>query len=576
MIKIMVVPETTYELQEQTAKRPPANTSGESQHPRNTVNRRTWDGKSFLVAIATLGALLAIYLLRLDTVVGQFKDDGWYVVLARALASGQGYNMINLPQHAGLYFYPPLFPLLLSLLYRLSPEFPRNVFLLKSASIVSMLALAVFVFQFFNRRDRLPRSLAYLVAFTTAAAPCLVMLATSTVMSECLFTALSFATLLRVDSCSEEKQGYPFLGNVIVTALLASACYLTRTIGIALVAAIVVHFLARRMFKSVCVFVLATAVCVAPWMLYKHFRSSNNSRSPVAETYSSQFWDRQAGSGTKITARDLPARVWQMSTVIVGDDVGGLIMPSLYRSPSESGEEILGMTAVIPYIARNAIGMYGVTMGLAVAGQVISACFSLLVLIGCFRAVRKGLECAELFFVFSLIMIVVWPWNPIRFLVPLVPFFLYFLVLGIGSVYERIVKKAARLSMPDPWTASRIALVCILAFFIYDNAMYIVARHKNPKSYEHPHWLRDFNAFQEAANWVHEHTPANEVITGDNLPTTYLYTQRKTSMCIAEKCPQEGIRYYISTEGIDLSIPSKVVFPTESFGIKVLDISRHD
>src|SRR5438552_909699 len=66
--------------------------------------------RDLAIAAGTAGFLLAIYLLRLDPVVGQFEDDAWYLILAKSLATGHGYNLINLPQHSGLYFYPPLFP----------------------------------------------------------------------------------------------------------------------------------------------------------------------------------------------------------------------------------------------------------------------------------------------------------------------------------------------------------------------------------------------------------------------------------------------------------------------------------
>lgn len=551
------------------------NSSGQPQNAGNRESQRAWDGKSLTIAVATAGVLLAIYLLRLDKVVGLFKDDGWYVVLAKSLASGHGYNMINLPQHSGLYFYPPLFPLLLSLLYRLSPEFPANVWLLKSLSIASMMAAGFLVFQLFNRHDRLPRFLAYLVAFATVAAPPFVFLATSSVMSECFFSALCFATLLALERWQLEQQEAPDWRKVIIVAVLTSACYLTRTIGIALVATVVVTFFARRRFKALCLFAVTIAFCVAPWNLYKHFFALRSSGpSVVAETYSAQFWDRRASSKAKITVRDLPGRVWQLSTVIAGDDVGGTLIPSLYRSPCESGKEVIDMTSVIPRISGNAIGESPGSMGLAPAGQIISACFALLLLIGSFRAAKHGLRCSELFCGLSLILIVLWPWNPMRFLVPLLPFFLYFLVLGIGAVHKFIVRNVGSLSISDPWRASRIAIVCILGFFVYDNAMYIVAKHKNPETLQYPKWLRDFNSFQQAASWVRDHTADNEVITSDNLPATYLYTQRKTAMCELDECAQVGVRYYLGTEGLDLSIPTRVAFATASYNIQVLDISN--
>ena len=93
-----------------------------------------------LAGVVSLLATLAVYVLRLDGVVGLFTDDAWYVLLAKALATGQGYSIANSPTPGILPLYPPAFPFLLSLVFRLSPGFPENVWLLKSVSVAAMLA----------------------------------------------------------------------------------------------------------------------------------------------------------------------------------------------------------------------------------------------------------------------------------------------------------------------------------------------------------------------------------------------------------------------------------------------------
>ena len=78
-------------------------------------------------AVAILVVLLIplpIYILRLDHVFGMVVDDAWYVMLARALADGRGYTLVNSPIEGILPGYPPGFPALLSLIFRLYPDFP--------------------------------------------------------------------------------------------------------------------------------------------------------------------------------------------------------------------------------------------------------------------------------------------------------------------------------------------------------------------------------------------------------------------------------------------------------------------
>src|SRR5688572_17183263 len=68
--------------------------------------------------VAALAVTLTIYVLRLDRVVGLIVDDAWYVLLAKAMATGQGYTLINSPTPGISPFYPPGFSALLAIFYR--------------------------------------------------------------------------------------------------------------------------------------------------------------------------------------------------------------------------------------------------------------------------------------------------------------------------------------------------------------------------------------------------------------------------------------------------------------------------
>ena len=76
------------------------------------------------------------------TMVGVFYDDGIYVTAAKALAQGLGYHNIHLPGAPPIVHYPPLYPLWLSLLWRLWPQFPANValFALGDAAFLGLAA----------------------------------------------------------------------------------------------------------------------------------------------------------------------------------------------------------------------------------------------------------------------------------------------------------------------------------------------------------------------------------------------------------------------------------------------------
>ena len=83
--------------------------------------------------------------------VGVFHDDGVYAILAKSLATGQGYRYLHLPGAPAATHYPPGYPIFLSLLWRISPSFPGNVRLLLLAN-AALLAVAALSLERFTRR----------------------------------------------------------------------------------------------------------------------------------------------------------------------------------------------------------------------------------------------------------------------------------------------------------------------------------------------------------------------------------------------------------------------------------------
>src|SRR5207247_10454340 len=80
--------------------------------PRADLNdeRRTpswWRPALFLVGVVALAFGFA----AVNTLpVGVFHDDAMYVILARSLATGQGYRYLNLPGNPAATHFPPGYP----------------------------------------------------------------------------------------------------------------------------------------------------------------------------------------------------------------------------------------------------------------------------------------------------------------------------------------------------------------------------------------------------------------------------------------------------------------------------------
>jgi len=62
-----------------------------------------------------------------EALTGVWEDDGVYLVTAKSLAEGTGYRRIDLPGQPFQTKYPPLYPFLLSCIWRIAPGFPGNI-----------------------------------------------------------------------------------------------------------------------------------------------------------------------------------------------------------------------------------------------------------------------------------------------------------------------------------------------------------------------------------------------------------------------------------------------------------------
>src|SRR5688500_6876135 len=259
-----------------------------------------------VITIGAFAVALVVYVLRLNGVAGMYVDDAWYVMFAEAIASGQGYHLVNAPTPeivAVLPSSPPGFALVLALVTALTPAFPANVVYLKVVSIIAMLGVGIVAAVYY--RDRLmPVPFAIALALVVVLTPAFVWLATSTVMSEPLYTLAQLSAVVLV------ARHRPVLGGVA-----AAAAVLIRSAGLPFLVAATLWYLVRLERRAAVLFLATSVLLILPWALYARANAT-----PLAQrlahggahvfTYSEQFWMQRAGDiqSGQITARDLPAR----------------------------------------------------------------------------------------------------------------------------------------------------------------------------------------------------------------------------------------------------------------------------
>lgn len=198
--------------------------------------------------------------------LGIYHDDGIYFVTAKSLAAGHGYRIESFPGEPWQTKYPPLFPLLLSVVWRLDPSFPHN---LPLAALFCWAMLPLFItaawlwFRWVGFSSKRTVMLCAWLALNPVVAGFSVM-----VMSELLFAALLATVMAMLERASPDPDRARW---VALSGAVASAAYLARSAALPLLVTVPACFALRRQWRCAATFLSTMAPAVAAWELWKVF-----------------------------------------------------------------------------------------------------------------------------------------------------------------------------------------------------------------------------------------------------------------------------------------------------------------
>jgi hypothetical protein len=218
------------------------------------------------IVVAALAFGMAAWLAA-PYAVGVFHDDGVYAILAKSIATGQGYRFLHLPGAPAATHYPPGYPLVLALLWRFAPSFPANVpvFLFANAGFLG--ATAAGTYQLARRVFAWDGRAAVLVAIAATLSLPLMMLS-GIILSEPFFVALLLPALIAAERLARDDAPSATLRASVGVGLLLGALVLVRTHGIALVAGLLCVLALRRRWRTTMLCATGAAALIVPWQLW--------------------------------------------------------------------------------------------------------------------------------------------------------------------------------------------------------------------------------------------------------------------------------------------------------------------
>ncbi len=428
-----------------------------------------------LAAGAIVGAIAVAAITAVP--VGVFWDDGVYLIGAKSIATGAGYRFLHLPGAPPAVHFPPLWPALLAVIWKLSPSFPENVVLLKLVNPLLLAVGAALACWYGVRRLDVPAPVAAATAVIFAAAlP--VMVIAGVLFSEPLFFVALVVALALADR-AVDRGGWR---TAVAAGAAAGAVALGRSAGITVIPALLLALLIANRRREAMIAAGTAVALLAPWQLWVASRV-NELASPLRGSYGPYLdwvmgmYRERGGAFALVMAR--------MNLLAIMRSLGVALFPF---GPRETRPLLVTLVLVVTAIA------------------VIR--------------VRRRATTALLFFLFYFAVVFVWPYTPDRFMWATWPLLGMLVASGAVECWRIGAHHGA-----VPSVRATSAFACAIGVFaIGGHAGYSVRGASR-------HWWdsaarNNADALIPAADWINANTKPDDVVAVDGEPFIYLHTGR--------------------------------------------------
>jgi hypothetical protein len=402
-------------------------------------------------------------------------DDGVLFLSGQSLATGNGYRIPSLPENPAQTKFPPLFPLYLSLIWKLNPHFPDN---LRLATVFcwALLVVCVALAWRLYRSDGFGEKRTWLMVGLLAINPYLILFGCS-MFSEIFFTCCVLAAFLAV------RRGTAAM--TLVAGLAAACAYLSRTAGVALLVSVPLWLLWRREWRRAVIFAAAMLPAVIGWSLWTRAHLPHSADQTLLY-YTDYFGYRTLNFG----ADNLAVILWKnFDQILYG--VGSLVLPKVLD-----------------------------TLPVKILTEVIAVAM----IAGVVRLARRGIALDyALFALVSTGIMLVWHFPPNeRFVLPLYPL----LVAGLVAELEHLggmLKIARRHKDLSQRVAAGLFSAAVVAVF---GAALVLELFVSFVFLKESADLKQakLNDLRSAYSWISANVPPSAAILSYDDPLLYLYT----------------------------------------------------
>ncbi len=411
--------------------------------------------------------------------LGSWHDDAIYWISAHSLATDKGYVIGHIPTQPPQTKYPPLYPAVLSLVWRFGRAFPGNL----TFATALQWCFAPFYFMLawlWLRRCGFDTWAAWALTALIALAPITTLFAVS-LMTELPFTAVLLAIMLLIERREITAQ------RALVAGLLGATAFLIRTNGIVLTVAVPALLIPRRRYRQAAAFAAPMLVAIAGWQAWCAIRSFH-----ASDDINAYYTSYAAFYARTFSWPDLPYRMWANADAII-ESLARLV---LFQSADEPWMRALGWVITVA----------------ATAGVV--------------SLIRRGMRYYPAFAVLLLAELLLWQYPPDqRFVYPLLPLY----VAGLAAKLSEIAALAVR-SWKTKTGANRVAAVPVLlaiaalvigsAWSMAQGTAVVLPDYFHERQ-------RQLTRLQPVWHWIFGNTPVDARFAACDDTLLYLYANRR-------------------------------------------------
>ncbi len=391
-----------------------------------------------------------------------FQEDSCiYLSLAQSMVRGLGYTYTVEPQDRPANYHPPGYP---AMLFPLAYFLPRNYIAPRILSIALAMIFLVIIFYSFGAIFKDPRAIHAIFVAALLAFNALFIFYSRQVLTEIPYLLFSFITVYFLELYSKTKRAAS--RYLFIAAFSMAAAFYTRSIGISLAIAALIYFMFQREIRKGVSLAPVFFIFILPWIYYGA-RISKNS-------YIAEF------EGATKGISELFRRVIYNLAATVGKE-----LPDLFFYPF--------LNSIDP---RAFIFIFKFLFGSAIA---------LLLVWGFLKKIREnGVWFFDVYSLVYLCFYFSWTHHGSRYLIPLLPFLLYYLFFGIKSLVKRE-------------SIFKGVIYLIISINIAGGIKEIIRERNDP-------YLPEERSFISAVDWLKNNAPRKSVIVSRRNNFVYMYT----------------------------------------------------